>query len=43
MIELEKKLIEGFEAIPVLFDLCQSEELAEVIKDIQNAVRDGRK
>lgn len=42
MIELEKKLKEGFEAIPVLFELCQSDELAEVIKDIQNAVRNGR-
>lgn len=42
MNELSKKLVEGFEAIPVLFDLCQSDELAELIIDIQNAVRNGK-
>ena len=35
-------LVKGFEAIPVLFDLCQSDDLTEVIIDIQNAVRNGR-
>lgn len=38
-----KDLVKGFEAIQVLFALCKgSEDLQEVIIDIQNAVRNGR-
>lgn len=42
MSDLNEKIKEGCEAIPVLFDLCKSDELMEVIIDIQNAVRNGR-
>lgn len=43
MIEIENNLIKGFESIAVLYEYAQSEVLLEVIKDIQNEVRNGRK